>query len=194
MAQPISPMIWNKAAIEDNRLLPARYSIGIFTGIINEEFYRPGETMFNYGRIGAVIAHEIGHAFDLRGAGYDYRGTVTSILTEEDAQKLQQKQELPRGRIESWAQHPRGQRASCPLRVAAGTLQRAKRPFPQQPPLRQPPFSSTDARALDAFLSSHPVLPSLLLLLQPLHLPFNHATNFLASSMRFSAEPPFSIT
>lgn len=25
-------MIWNKAAIEDNRLLPARYSIGIFTG------------------------------------------------------------------------------------------------------------------------------------------------------------------
>lgn len=32
MAQPISPMIWNKAAIMDNRLLPARYSIGIFTG------------------------------------------------------------------------------------------------------------------------------------------------------------------
>ena len=32
MAQPISPMIWNKAAIQDNRLLPARYSIGIFTG------------------------------------------------------------------------------------------------------------------------------------------------------------------
>ncbi len=32
MAQPISPMIWNKAAIEDNRLLPARYSINIFTG------------------------------------------------------------------------------------------------------------------------------------------------------------------
>lgn len=32
MAQPISPMIWNKAAIEDNRLLPERYSIGIFTG------------------------------------------------------------------------------------------------------------------------------------------------------------------
>lgn len=32
MAQPISPMLWNKAAIADNRLLPARYSIGIFTG------------------------------------------------------------------------------------------------------------------------------------------------------------------
>lgn len=32
MAQPISPQIWNKAAITDNRLLPARYSIGIFTG------------------------------------------------------------------------------------------------------------------------------------------------------------------
>lgn len=32
MAQPISPEIWNKAALADNRLLPARYSIGIFTG------------------------------------------------------------------------------------------------------------------------------------------------------------------
>ena len=32
MAQPISPQIWNKAALNDNRLLPARYSIGIFTG------------------------------------------------------------------------------------------------------------------------------------------------------------------
>lgn len=31
-AQPISPQIWNKAALTDNRLLPARYSIGIFTG------------------------------------------------------------------------------------------------------------------------------------------------------------------
>lgn len=44
MAQPISPMIWNKAAIEDNRLLPSRYSIGIFTGkgvniANNEEAY-----------------------------------------------------------------------------------------------------------------------------------------------------------
>lgn len=32
MAQPISPQIWNKAALTDNRLLPARFSIGIFTG------------------------------------------------------------------------------------------------------------------------------------------------------------------
>lgn len=44
MAQPISPMIWNKAAITDNRLLPARYSIGVFTGkgvniANNEEAY-----------------------------------------------------------------------------------------------------------------------------------------------------------
>ena len=32
MAQPISPEIWNRAALNDNRFLPARYSIGIFTG------------------------------------------------------------------------------------------------------------------------------------------------------------------
>ena len=44
MAQPISPQIWNKAALNDNRFLPARYSIGIFTGkgvniANNEEAY-----------------------------------------------------------------------------------------------------------------------------------------------------------
>lgn len=32
MAQPISPEIWNRAALNDNRFLPARYSIGVFTG------------------------------------------------------------------------------------------------------------------------------------------------------------------
>lgn len=32
MAMPISPEIWNKAALNDNRFLPARYSIGVFTG------------------------------------------------------------------------------------------------------------------------------------------------------------------
>lgn len=44
MAMPISPQIWNKAALNDNRFLPARYSIGIFTGkdvkiANNEEAY-----------------------------------------------------------------------------------------------------------------------------------------------------------
>ena len=72
---------------------PQSNSIGIFTGIINEEFYRPGETMFNYGRIGTVIAHEIGHGMDLRGAGYDETGVMKSILTDEDAEKLQAKQD-----------------------------------------------------------------------------------------------------
>ena len=82
-----SPMICNAS------YAPEANAIGIFAGIINDEVYKPGDTMFNYGRIGTVIAHELGHAFDLRGAGYDYRGTATSILTEEDAQKLQQKQD-----------------------------------------------------------------------------------------------------
>ncbi|MBQ0159312.1 MAG: Ig-like domain-containing protein [Bacteroidales bacterium] len=41
---PISPQIWNKAALNDNRFLPARYSIGVFTGkgvniANNEEAY-----------------------------------------------------------------------------------------------------------------------------------------------------------
>ena len=72
---------------------PQCNAIGIFVGFVNEEFYRPGEAMFNYGRIGTAIAHEIGHGMDLRGAGYDATGVMKSILTDEDAQKLQAKQD-----------------------------------------------------------------------------------------------------
>ena len=42
---------------------------------------------------GAVIAHEIGHAFDANGAQYDENGVLNNWWTEEDAAIFQEKQQ-----------------------------------------------------------------------------------------------------
>lgn len=38
----------------------------------------------NYGGIGAVIAHEISHAFDTNGASFDENGSLKNWWTEDD--------------------------------------------------------------------------------------------------------------
>jgi putative endopeptidase len=45
---------------------------------------KDGKREENLGGIGAVIAHEISHAFDNNGAKYDKNGTIISWWTEED--------------------------------------------------------------------------------------------------------------
>ncbi|MBM7443047.1 M13 family metallopeptidase [Streptomyces sp. HB132] len=45
----------------------------------------------NYGGIGAVIAHEIGHAFDDQGAKYDGRGNLNDWWTAEDRIAFEEK-------------------------------------------------------------------------------------------------------
>ncbi|MBR5337279.1 MAG: Ig-like domain-containing protein [Lachnospiraceae bacterium] len=82
----LSPMITN--ASYD----PGSNYIGIYAGAMDEEFFKPGQTMYNLGRLGFVIAHEIGHGYDLRGLQYDYRGAKSTVITEEDAKKLSDKQ------------------------------------------------------------------------------------------------------
>lgn len=45
----------------------------------------------NFGAIGAIIGHEISHAFDINGAGYDENGNISSWWTEEDYKKFEEK-------------------------------------------------------------------------------------------------------
>ncbi|MGN0182351.1 MAG: M13-type metalloendopeptidase [Candidatus Ornithomonoglobus sp.] len=47
----------------------------------------------NLGSIGAVIAHEIGHAFDAEGAKYDENGCLNNWWTEEDAEAFETKKQ-----------------------------------------------------------------------------------------------------
>ncbi|AKU73132.1 peptidase M13 family protein [Francisella tularensis subsp. tularensis] len=42
----------------------------------------------NYGGIGAVIGHEISHAFDDQGSKFDYEGNLKEWMTKEDRMKF----------------------------------------------------------------------------------------------------------
>lgn len=58
----------------------------IMAGMIQKPFYDPDRSFAgNLGAIGSVIAHEIGHAFDSDGAGYDAHGDENNWWTEKDA-------------------------------------------------------------------------------------------------------------
>ncbi|MFH6890492.1 M13 family metallopeptidase [Corynebacterium aurimucosum] len=53
--------------------------------ILRPPFYNPdADAAENFGAIGAVIGHEIGHGFDDQGSQYDGQGNLNSWWTEED--------------------------------------------------------------------------------------------------------------
>ena len=54
-------------------------------GILQTPFFSPGRHQAeNYGGIGAVIGHEIGHGFDDQGAQYDGAGNLNDWWTPDD--------------------------------------------------------------------------------------------------------------
>lgn len=66
-------------------------SITILAGILQEPFYDPdAEPEENLGKIGAVIGHEITHAFDSAGAQYDAEGNIRNWWTDEDLEYFQE--------------------------------------------------------------------------------------------------------
>ena len=73
---------------------PSLNNICILAGILNAPIYdKDASYAANLGAIGAVIAHEIGHAFDANGAQYDENGVLSNWWTEEDAAIFQEKQQ-----------------------------------------------------------------------------------------------------
>ena len=58
--------------------------------ILQPPFFDPkGDMAVNYGAIGGVIGHEMGHGFDDQGRKYDGTGKLTDWWTAEDARKFQ---------------------------------------------------------------------------------------------------------
>ncbi len=65
--------------------MPTSNSINFPAAILQAPFYSLEQTPSqNYGGIGAVIAHEISHAFDTNGAAYDEYGNMRNWWTESD--------------------------------------------------------------------------------------------------------------
>jgi endothelin-converting enzyme/putative endopeptidase len=64
---------------------PVRNEIVFPAGILQAPFFdMNAEDAVNYGAIGAVIGHEIGHGFDDQGSKYDGQGNLRSWWTDED--------------------------------------------------------------------------------------------------------------
>jgi predicted metalloendopeptidase len=60
--------------------------------ILQPPFFDPNaDPAVNYGGIGAVIGHEIGHGFDDQGSKYDGRGVLQSWWTEEDRSRFEER-------------------------------------------------------------------------------------------------------
>ncbi len=71
---------------------PGTNEICFPAGILQKPFFSPDATPEeNYGGIGAVIGHEIGHGFDDQGAQYDGAGNLNDWWTAEDKARFEVK-------------------------------------------------------------------------------------------------------
>lgn len=94
--QPVNRKRWEMSAHTVNAYYNPSYNIIVFpAAILQAPFYSLKQTASeNYGGIGAVIAHEISHAFDNNGAHFDELGNLHNWWTKDDLahfEKLSQK-------------------------------------------------------------------------------------------------------
>ena len=79
---------------------PFKNDITFPAAILQKPFYSLAQSKEeNLGGIGAVIGHEISHAFDNNGAHFDERGMLKDWWTEEDLKRFEA---LTKGMIEQW--------------------------------------------------------------------------------------------
>ena len=94
-AEPVDKTIWHMPAHMVNAYYsPDSNTIVFPAAILQAPFYSLEQSSSqNYGGIGAVIAHEISHAFDNNGAQFDKHGNLNKWWSEEDYTAFEQKQE-----------------------------------------------------------------------------------------------------
>jgi putative endopeptidase len=71
---------------------PAMNEIVFPAAILQPPFFDPDrDPAYNYGGIGAVIGHEIGHGFDDQGSRYDGDGTLRDWWTAADRERFEER-------------------------------------------------------------------------------------------------------
>lgn len=91
--QPVDMMEWGMPAHMVNAYYsPQKNQIVFPAAILQAPFYSLDQSSSaNYGGIGAVIAHEISHAFDTNGASFDEFGSLNNWWTEADYAAFQER-------------------------------------------------------------------------------------------------------
>ena len=86
LGRPTDPELWFTTPQTVNAFYnPVRNDITFPAAILRPPFFEPGADMAgNFGAIGAVIGHEIGHGFDDQGSKYDGAGDLNDWWTDED--------------------------------------------------------------------------------------------------------------
>ena len=88
--KPTDPLEWGMTPQTVNAYYsPTENEIVFPAAILQPPFFDPdADPAVNYGGIGGVIGHEIGHGFDDQGRNYDGNGVLTDWWTAEDAEKF----------------------------------------------------------------------------------------------------------
>ena len=93
LGQPIDREEWGMTPQTVNAYYSARLNEIVFpAAILQPPFFNPqADDAVNYGGIGAVIGHEISHAFDDQGSQSDGQGNLRNWWTDADRQQFSQR-------------------------------------------------------------------------------------------------------
>jgi putative endopeptidase len=93
VGQPIDPEQWGMTPQTVNAYYnPVRNEIVFPAAILQPPFFNmEADDAVNYGGIGGVIGHEMGHGFDDQGRNYDAQGALRDWWTKEDAEEYQKR-------------------------------------------------------------------------------------------------------
>ena len=91
VGKPLDRTRWGMSPPTVNAYSSANLTTVVFpAGILQPPFFDPDvDDAANYGAIGAVIGHEIGHQFDDGGSKYDAKGQLNNWWTEQDRQTFE---------------------------------------------------------------------------------------------------------
>ncbi|QBS41295.1 M13 family metallopeptidase [Nocardia sp. CS682] len=93
ICKPVDNSVWSIPSYR----VEASYSrqqnrITLAAAVLQPPYFDPGQdAALNYGAIGSIIAHEIGHGFDDQGAKYDAVGNLRDWWTDQDRSAFEQK-------------------------------------------------------------------------------------------------------